>query len=56
MSLLYWYNLSFGRIGRRRLDQVVCAASFLIAVGFQLVYSSFSFICSTRRDVSSPEP
>ena len=40
-ALLYWYNRSFGRIDDDALTKVVCAASFLIAVGFQLVFSSF---------------
>jgi hypothetical protein len=40
-ALLYWYNRSFGRIDDDALIRVVCAASFFIAMGFQLVFSSF---------------
>ena len=40
-ALLYWYHRSFGRIDDDALIKVVCSASFLIAVGFQVVFSSF---------------
>jgi hypothetical protein len=40
-ALTYWYSQSFGRIEHDALIRVVCAASFFIAVGFQLVFSSF---------------
>jgi hypothetical protein len=40
-ALLYWYNLSFGKIDSENLIKVVCAASFLLGVGFQLVFASF---------------
>ena len=40
-ALLYWYNLSFGRIEGEDLIKVVCVASVSIALGFQLVFASF---------------
>jgi glycosyltransferase involved in cell wall biosynthesis len=40
-ALLYWYNLSFGQIQDERLIKVVCAASLLTVLGFQLIFSSF---------------
>jgi glycosyltransferase involved in cell wall biosynthesis len=40
-ALIYWYYRSFGPIDDVTLIKVVCAASFLIAAGFQLVFSSF---------------
>lgn len=43
-ALLYWYHLSFGVITGDMLIKIVCAASFLAVLGFQLIFSSF-FIC-----------
>jgi hypothetical protein len=40
-ALFYWYSLSFDRIVGETLIKVVCAASFLIGAGFQLVFASF---------------
>jgi glycosyltransferase involved in cell wall biosynthesis len=40
-ALFYWYNRAFGRIDDDTLIKVVCAASFLIAAGIQLIFSSF---------------
>ena len=40
-ALFYWYSLSFDRIEGETLIKVVCGASFLIGVGFQLVFASF---------------
>src|SRR5262249_43943915 len=40
-ALVYWYDRSFGPIDDQVLVKVVCAASFLIAVGFQFLFSSF---------------
>ena len=40
-ALLYWYRLSFGEIPGDLLIKVVCAASFLMVLGFQLIFSSF---------------
>src|SRR2546430_16169008 len=42
-ALLYWYRLSFGEIPGDLLIKVVCAASFLMVLGFQLIFSSFFF-------------
>jgi len=39
-ALLYWYKLSFGPIDDVSLIKIVCAASFFIGTGFQLVFSS----------------
>jgi glycosyltransferase involved in cell wall biosynthesis len=40
-ALLYWYNLSFGKVEGETLIKLVCAASFLFGTGFQLVFASF---------------
>jgi hypothetical protein len=40
-ALLYWYDLSFGQIQDERLIKVVCAASLLTVLGFQVIFSSF---------------
>src|SRR5262249_7840263 len=40
-ALFYWYNLSFGKVEGETLIKVVCAASFLIGVGFQFIFGSF---------------
>jgi hypothetical protein len=40
-ALVYWYDRSFGLIDDQVLVKVVCAASLLIAVGFQFLFSSF---------------
>jgi glycosyltransferase involved in cell wall biosynthesis len=40
-ALIYWYHRSFGRIDEMTLVKLVCAASFLISIGFQLVFSYF---------------
>ncbi len=40
-ALVYWYDRSFGPIDDQVLVKVVCAASLLIAVGFQFLFSSF---------------
>jgi hypothetical protein len=40
-ALFYWYNLSFGKVEGESLIKIVCAASFMFGVGFQLVFASF---------------
>jgi glycosyltransferase involved in cell wall biosynthesis len=55
-ALLYWYNRSFGPIDDDALIKVVCAASFLIAIGFQLVFSSFVICLLDQKSVPSPRP
>jgi glycosyltransferase involved in cell wall biosynthesis len=40
-GLFYWYNLSFGPVEGDTLIRVVCAASVLISIGFQLSFSAF---------------
>jgi glycosyltransferase involved in cell wall biosynthesis len=40
-ALVYWYDLQFGKIEDIALIKVVCAASFLLATGTQIVFSSF---------------
>jgi glycosyltransferase involved in cell wall biosynthesis len=54
-ALIYWYHRSFGRIDDVSLIKVVCAASFLIAVGFQLVFSAF-FIYLLDQNATRPPP
>jgi hypothetical protein len=40
-GLFYWYNLSFGPVEGDILIRIVCAASVLISIGFQLSFSAF---------------
>jgi glycosyltransferase involved in cell wall biosynthesis len=40
-ALFYWYGLSFGAMEGDRLIRTVCAASLLISLGFQVVFSAF---------------
>lgn len=40
-ALFYWYSLYFGKVEGEILIKIVCAASFLCGVGFQLVFASF---------------
>jgi glycosyltransferase involved in cell wall biosynthesis len=53
-AVLYWYDRSFGRIDDDALLNVVCAASFLIAVGFQLVFSSFFIYLLDQESEQAP--
>lgn len=43
-ALLSWYELSFGEIQGDVLTRVVCGASFMAMLGFQLIFAAF-FIC-----------
>jgi glycosyltransferase involved in cell wall biosynthesis len=40
-GLFYWYSLSFGPVEGDILIRIVCAASILISIGFQLIFSAF---------------
>jgi glycosyltransferase involved in cell wall biosynthesis len=40
-ALVSWYELSFGEIAGARIIKLVCAASLLAVLGFQLIFSSF---------------
>jgi uncharacterized membrane protein YidH (DUF202 family) len=40
-GLFYWYSVSFGPVEGDTLIRVVCAASILISIGFQLIFSAF---------------
>jgi hypothetical protein len=40
-ALFSWYGLSFGQIIGERLIKIVCGASLLTVLGFQLVFASF---------------
>jgi hypothetical protein len=40
-GLFYWYRLSFGPVLGEKLIRIVCAASVLMSIGFQLIFSSF---------------
>ena len=40
-ALFYWYRLSFGPVEGDTLIRMVCAASVLISIGFQLIFSAF---------------
>src|SRR5437879_1693461 len=43
-ALISWYELSFGEIQGDTLTRIVCSASFMAVLGFQLIFASF-FIC-----------
>jgi glycosyltransferase involved in cell wall biosynthesis len=40
-GLFYWYRLSFGAVQGETLIRIVCSASVLTSIGFQLILSSF---------------
>jgi glycosyltransferase involved in cell wall biosynthesis len=40
-ALFYWYALSFGSVEGDTLIRIVCAASVLISIGFQFIFSGF---------------
>jgi glycosyltransferase involved in cell wall biosynthesis len=40
-GLFYWYELSFRDVYGDTLIRIVCAASIMISIGFQLIFSSF---------------
>jgi len=40
-GLFYWYSRSFGPVEGDTLIRVICAASVLISIGFQLIFSAF---------------
>jgi glycosyltransferase involved in cell wall biosynthesis len=40
-GLFYWYTLSFGPVEGDTLIRIVCAASVLTSIGFQLIFSAF---------------
>ena len=40
-GLFYWYRLSFGPIAGDTLIRIVCAASVLMSMGFQLMFAAF---------------
>jgi glycosyltransferase involved in cell wall biosynthesis len=48
-GLLYWYDLSFGRVEGDTLIRIVCAASFLICIGFQLIFSAFFLLLLEQK-------
>jgi glycosyltransferase involved in cell wall biosynthesis len=43
-GLFYWYKLSFGPVGGDTLIRIVCAASLLISIGFQLIFAAFFMV------------
>jgi glycosyltransferase involved in cell wall biosynthesis len=43
-GLFYWYNRSFGPVEGYTLIRIVCAASVLVSVGFQLIFASFFIV------------
>jgi len=51
-ALISWYELSFGEIRGDTLTRIVCSASFMAVLGFQLIFASF-FICLLDQ---VPEP
>jgi glycosyltransferase involved in cell wall biosynthesis len=55
-ALFYWYRLSFDRIEGDILIKAICAASFLIGVGFQLVFASFFIYLLDQQTHNSAVP
>jgi glycosyltransferase involved in cell wall biosynthesis len=49
-ALFYWYRLSFGPVEGDILIRVVCAASVLISIGFQLIFSAFLMLLLDQRN------
>ena len=43
-GLFYWYSLSFGPVEGDTLIRIVCAASVLISIGFQLIFAAFFMV------------
>jgi len=43
-GLFYWYRLSFGLVEGNTLIRIVCAASVLISIGFQLIFAAFFMV------------
>ena len=43
-ALFYWYSVSFGPVEGDTLIRIVCAASVLISIGFQLIFSAFFMV------------
>jgi len=54
-GLFYWYSLSFGRVEGDTLIRVVCAASVMISIGFQLIFSAF-FMLLLDQQAAQIEP
>jgi len=40
-GLFYWYQFSFGPVAGETLIRIVCAASALVSMGFQLIFAAF---------------
>jgi glycosyltransferase involved in cell wall biosynthesis len=43
-GLFYWYSLSFGPVEGNTLIRIVCAASFLISIGFQFIFAALLMV------------
>jgi glycosyltransferase involved in cell wall biosynthesis len=54
-GLFYWYRLSFGPIEGASLIRTVCAGSFLISIGFQLIFAGF-FMLLLDQQSAQVEP
>jgi glycosyltransferase involved in cell wall biosynthesis len=48
-GLCYWYSLSFGPVEGDTLIRIVCAASVLITIGFQLIFSAFFMLLLNQQ-------
>lgn len=40
-GLFYWYRLGFGQVQGDTLIRIICAASTLMCIGFQLIFAAF---------------
>jgi hypothetical protein len=48
-ALFYWYSRSFGPVEGDTLIRIVCAASFLVSVGFQLIFAAFFILLLDQK-------
>jgi glycosyltransferase involved in cell wall biosynthesis len=55
-SLFFWYELSFGEIQGESLIKVICAASLLTVLGFQLIFSSFFLYLLDQPTETAEQP
>lgn len=49
-GLFYWYRLSFGPVEGSTLIKVVCAGSFLISTGFQVIFAAFFMLLLDQQN------
>ena len=55
-GLFYWYSLSFGPVEGDTLIRIVCAASVLISIGFQLIFAAFFMVLLDQQPGMDARP